>query len=359
VDLWETESNGSEDEDEFDGHFAEWADESQKFLESGAVKRQREADSTISVGYPIPCMVAAESSLGPVPEVQHLPTAEEFRLRWRNKWPLLVVRGLACRDCWGPFADGWEDTSLIDAIAEHELVSCFVSPKDGRTFLRRGGICEELRVPWKDAVLAAAGQTERRTGAAITAADLLYVGNVDENFVDGSLTRAYTRANLSSLVPSVKENINLARLEQVVGGAFKLDLCGVWVSSPGCITPLHFDLCHGLLCQVRGRKRVLLAEPLATRSLYLRAPGDANPQSSYIDAFKWLTGDVEQRSKFAKVGTVDWHEVVLEPGQALYIPPLWWHAVETLEEASVSILLPFDPLPGEIQHPCGVLATTV
>ena len=28
-------------------------------------------------------------------------------------------------------------------------------------------------------------------------------------------------------------------------------LCGVWVSNAGCITPLHFDLCHGMLCQVR------------------------------------------------------------------------------------------------------------
>ena len=35
-------------------------------------------------------------------------------------------------------------------------------------------------------------------------------------------------------------------------------------------------------------------------------------------------------------------EQVLCPGDAVYIPPGWWHHVETLDEGSVSVLLPFD-----------------
>jgi hypothetical protein len=41
-------------------------------------------------------------------------------------------------------------------------------------------------------------------------------------------------------------------LEQfsLAAAEIKQSLCGVWISTTGNITPLHFDLCHGLLCQV-------------------------------------------------------------------------------------------------------------
>lgn len=40
------------------------------------------------------------------------------------------------------------------------------------------------------------------------------------------------------------------------------------VGSAGCITPLHFDAWHGILCQVRGRKRVTLFSPEDTNNIY-------------------------------------------------------------------------------------------
>jgi hypothetical protein len=58
-------------------------------------------------------------------------------------------------------------------------------------------------------------------------------------------------------------------------------------------------------------------------------------------------------------------EVVLDPGDTLYIPPFWWHHVVTLEadddeaslsekqkEIAVSILLASDPAADESVHPC-------
>eukprot|EP00192_Tetraselmis_astigmatica_P013517 CAMPEP_0117695792 /NCGR_PEP_ID=MMETSP0804-20121206/28332_1 /TAXON_ID=1074897 /ORGANISM="Tetraselmis astigmatica, Strain CCMP880" /LENGTH=334 /DNA_ID=CAMNT_0005509895 /DNA_START=234 /DNA_END=1239 /DNA_ORIENTATION=- len=166
---------------------------------------------------------------------------------------------------------------------------------------------------------------------------------------------AYTRANLSDLAPVVAGLLNLGPIETMMGLKLQPRLCGLWVSSPGCVTPLHFDTCHGLLCQVRGQKRVWLADPTATRSLYINPAGHANPQSSRLNLLRWMQGDEAQLKAFPKAANVDWHEVILCPGQALYIPPLWWHHVETLADASVSVLLPFDPEPGELQHPCGSL----
>lgn len=34
--------------------------------------------------------------------------------------------------------------------------------------------------------------------------------------------------------------------------SIKLSNCGVWVSSKDCVTPLHYDICHGFLCQIGG-----------------------------------------------------------------------------------------------------------
>ena len=38
-------------------------------------------------------------------------------------------------------------------------------------------------------------------------------------------------------------------------GEFKEANCGVWLGSAGCVTPLHYDLCHGVL-EWRARHRV-------------------------------------------------------------------------------------------------------
>ena len=261
----------------------------------------------------------------------------EFARQWRNRSPLLFTEGLtSCEDAWGGFAKGWElsensDGALMGAVPECTEVSCFKAPLDGRTFLKRGGICREERLRWREAVLAG---TNNGPASA----------------------RAYTRASLSDLAPELLGRVQLSSVEEMVGSTMDPHLCGLWISSPGCVTPLHFDMCHGLLCQVRGEKRVLLADPLATRSLYLNDPGHPNPQSSRVDLLAWLEGEShgQERKRYPRVGSVDWFEVVLRPGQALYIPPLWWHHVETLGGASsVSVLLPFDPDTGEVQHPCG------
>ena len=42
----------------------------------------------------------------------------------------------------------------------------------------------------------------------------------------------------------------------------------------------------------------------------------------------------------------------MTPGDTLYIPPFWWHHITTLNEASTSLLLAFDPTAEEGVHPC-------
>lgn len=136
------------------------------------------------------------------------------------------------------------------------------------------------------------------------------------------------------------------------GGPAKLsdDLSGIWIGSKGCITPLHFDAWHGVLCQVRGRKRVTLFAPEDTDNMYPRKQEDGmNMHTSELVLEKlYLPGcpaaasadeaDADYMSKYPLAKTITPYTVDLEPGDALYIPPFWWHHVASLD-ASISVPL--------------------
>eukprot|EP00656_Telonema_subtile_P053413 TRINITY_DN7741_c0_g1_i1.p1 TRINITY_DN7741_c0_g1~~TRINITY_DN7741_c0_g1_i1.p1 ORF type:complete len:310 (-),score=48.78 TRINITY_DN7741_c0_g1_i1:204-1133(-) len=177
--------------------------------------------------------------------------------------------------------------------------------------------------------------------------------------------RAYLRTGLRMFGDRLQGSVPVGHIAQMCAGEaqqgsedmpapFKESNCGVWVSSPGCVTPLHYDLCHGFLAQIRGSKRVLLFAPTDLRSLYPNAAEGPNPNTSQVDVARWLAGDEQQRSLFPKVANADPYEHVLRAGECLYIPPFWWHHVSTLQEPAASVLLPFDPdyNRNEGVHPC-------
>lgn len=127
--------------------------------------------------------------------------------------------------------------------------------------------------------------------------------------------------------------------------------CGIWISSSGCVTPLHYDLCHGFLTQIYGRKRFLLASPDDTLYLYRnQSPFTKNQTSSEVDLTKWFLGDINERKRFPKIDEVTWYIADLYPGDTLYTPPGWWHYVVSID-TSISLLTPFDIVPPEQLYP--------
>ncbi|MGA7758623.1 MAG: cupin-like domain-containing protein [Ilumatobacteraceae bacterium] len=107
---------------------------------------------------------------------------------------------------------------------------------------------------------------------------------------------------------------------------------GVWVGSPGAVTPLHHDAWPGLLFQTHGTKRVAMYRPSDRTNLYFRLP--------LRGAGRW--SDLPGRS--AEASTKDFPRLrravryvgELRPGDALYIPPFWAHEMEAIE-ANVSV----------------------
>jgi tRNA wybutosine-synthesizing protein 5 len=82
----------------------------------------------------------------------------------------------------------------------------------------------------------------------------------------------------------------------------------------------HYDIMDNLLVQVRGHKRVVLFPPCDASYLYLN--GD---KSEIVNIEQ---PDLEKFPLFRKAHSF---EGLLEPGDVLFIPALWFHNVRSLE----------------------------
>lgn len=107
------------------------------------------------------------------------------------------------------------------------------------------------------------------------------------------------------------------------------------------VTSLHFDLCHSVIAQVVGRKRVHLFSPDDSAYLYPFAVAEGAPRVSRVDLGAWLSADATERAAHANVAHTTAFTCVLDAGDVLYIPPCWWHHVEAVT-ANISVLAPFD-----------------
>ena len=101
----------------------------------------------------------------------------------------------------------------------------------------------------------------------------------------------------------------------------------LWIGPQGTFTPLHHDITNNLLLQVTGRKCLYMAAPGETPKLY----NDHQVYSRVRD----LT-EPDALTRFPRLNGIRVHRVILNPGDALFIPLGWWHQASSLD-FSVSI----------------------
>ena len=96
--------------------------------------------------------------------------------------------------------------------------------------------------------------------------------------------------------------------------------CFFWYGPAGTVTPLHRDTCNILIAQVSGRKRYRLIPASQWRCVY-----NSEGVFSDVDA---ASPDLDRYPGFRGATMTD---VVVQPGEVLFMPVGWWHHVQALD----------------------------
>ncbi|XP_045515738.1 lysine-specific demethylase 8 isoform X2 [Pieris brassicae] len=96
-----------------------------------------------------------------------------------------------------------------------------------------------------------------------------------------------------------------------------------WYGPKGTVSPLHHDPTKNLLAQVVGEKKIYLFSPNDSENLYPY-------ESELLDNTARVDPRIPDLNKYPKYQDAKAYYCVLKPGQMLFIPPKWWHFVESL-----------------------------
>jgi len=149
-------------------------------------------------------------------------------------------------------------------------------------------------------------------------------------------------AKVSEVIPGFLDENPLAALPGVIPN--------FWLGN-ALTVPVHHDHPYNLACVVAGRRRFTLFAPEQVGNLYI-GPLEHTPSGAPISVVHPNPPDLERypryRDALASARVAD-----MEPGDALYIPPLWFHQVEALEKVNLLINYwwPVAGLAGEAQLP--------
>jgi hypothetical protein len=102
----------------------------------------------------------------------------------------------------------------------------------------------------------------------------------------------------------------------------------LWLGNRATV-PAHFDSSYNLAVVVAGRRRFTLFAPEQIENLYL-GPLEHAPTKAPVSLVNVQAPDFERFPRAREALAQAW-SAELEPGDAIFMPPLWVHSVESLD----------------------------
>ncbi len=126
----------------------------------------------------------------------------------------------------------------------------------------------------------------------------------------------------------------------------------IWMGNRSRIAA-HYDLPDNIACCAAGRRRFTLFPPGEIANLY-PGPIDFTPAGQTISMVDFEEPDFERFPRFRKA--LEQAQLAeLEPGDAVYIPSMWWHHAEGQDDLNVLVNYWWRPVPAWMDTPANVL----
>lgn len=111
-------------------------------------------------------------------------------------------------------------------------------------------------------------------------------------------------------------------------------LCSIWIGNKTRISA-HYDFPDNIACVVAGQRRFTLFPPEQIDNLYV-GPVDRTPSGQSISLVDFENPDFERFPRFKKA--LEAARICnMEPGDAIFIPSMWWHHVEAFSPFNILV----------------------
>jgi hypothetical protein len=169
---------------------------------------------------------------------------------------------------------------------------------------------------------------------------------VDRNAGESAPAAVYVGATtVDTCLPGFRAANDLANLPADA-------LASIWIGNRTRIAA-HYDMADNVACVAVGRRRFTLFPPEQLPNLYV-GPLEFTPAGQQISLVDFAAPDFTRFPRFAEA--LESASVAeLEPGDAVFIPGMWWHHVEALEAFNVLINYWWSRSPAYMGAPAGAL----
>ncbi|XP_076089323.1 tRNA wybutosine-synthesizing protein 5-like [Mytilus galloprovincialis] len=205
----------------------------------------------------------------------------------------------------GPCIDCWKSMEYLGKKGGSKEVKIHVSPTPQMDFINKNFLYRSL--PFNELVKRAGA--DKQTEYFISETEKYYLRAVGDN-------PRTDIADINKQFPELAEDISIPPFfspDRFFSSVFR-------ISSNGIQLWTHYDVMDNILIQVTGSKRVVLFSPQDANYMYLN--GD---KSEVLDI------DNPDLEKYPNFINATRYEGVLQAGDILFIPALWFHNVIALE----------------------------
>ena len=123
-------------------------------------------------------------------------------------------------------------------------------------------------------------------------------------------------------------------IDDTLGNAASTPLISAWLGSQS-VAATHFDVPDNLACNVIGQRTFTLFPPEQISNLYI-GPMHLTPAGQQVSLVDLSQPNFAQFPKFSEA-IKHGFQVKLAPGDALFIPSMWWHNVEAHDDINLLI----------------------